>query len=59
MSTERIILIDNGEVIPTERDTANILNTFYFNIVTNLKIPKYADYDPLANNISDPTLNVI
>ena len=63
MSTERITLIDNGEVVVTEQDAANVLNTFFSNIVTNLKIPeyflKYADYDPIVNNISDPILKVI
>ena len=59
MSTERITLIDNGEVFATEQDTANVWNTFFFNIVTNLKIPEYANYDPIANNISDPILKVI
>ena len=43
VSTERITLIDNGEVVATEQDTANVLNTFFSNIVTNLKIPEYAD----------------
>ena len=52
-------LIDNGEVVPTEQDTAHVLNTFFSNIVTNLKIPEYADYDPTANNISDPILKII
>ena len=37
VSTGRITLIDNGEVVPTEQDTAHILNTFFSNIVTNLK----------------------
>ena len=55
VSTERITLIDSGEVV------ANGLNTFsfLFNIVTNLKIPEYADYHQIANNISDPILKVI
>ena len=35
------------------------MNTFFSNIVTNLKIPEYADYDPIVNNISDPILKVI
>ena len=37
MSTERITLIDNGEVVANEQDTANVLNTFFSHIVTNLK----------------------
>ena len=59
MSTERIILIDNGDVVATEQGTANVLNTFFSIIVTKLKIPEYADSDPIANNISDPILKVI
>ena len=36
LSTERIALIDNGEVVPTEQDTALVLNTLFSNIVTNV-----------------------
>ena len=57
--TKRITLIDNGEVVATEQDNANVLNTFFSNVVNNLKIPQYADYDPIANNISDPILKAI
>ena len=46
LSTERITLIDNGEVVPTEQDTALVLNTFFsknlsdprFNLKDNCKI---------------------
>ena len=58
MSTERITLNDNGEVIPTEQDTANVLNVLFFNIVTNLKISEYTDYDPVPNIINDSILKV-
>ena len=37
VSTERITLTDNGEVVPTEQDTTHILNTFFSNIANNLK----------------------
>ena len=47
VSTERITLIDNGEVVVTEPDPANVLNIFFSNAVANLKIPVYADYDQL------------
>ena len=52
------LLIDNGEVIATEQDTT-VLNTFFSNAVTNLKIPEYAEYDRIANNVSNPILKVI
>ena len=54
--TERITVTDNGEVLRTGQDTANVLNTFLSNIITNLKIPEYADYDPIVNNTSDPSI---
>ena len=59
VSTERITLIDYGEVVVTEPDPANVLNIFFSNAVANLKIPVYADYDPIANSINDPILKVI
>lgn len=27
--------------------------------MTNLKVPEYTDYDPIANNMSDPILKSI
>ena len=53
VSTESITLIDNSEVVLTEQDAANVLNTLFS------KVPKHADYYAIANNISDPILNVI
>ena len=57
VSTEIIILINKGEVVPTEKHTVYVLNTFFSVIVTSLKILEY--YDPIANNISDPILKLI
>ena len=59
MLTEKITVINNGEVVGTEQGTANVLNTFLSNVVTNLKIFQYTDYDPIGSNISDPILKVI
>ena len=53
MSTEINTLIDNGEVVATEQDTAYVLNTFVSNVVTNLNIPKHTNYDPITDRISD------
>ena len=59
---ERMVLIDNDEInkkkIPTEQDTAYVLNTFFSNIVTNFKIPEYTDYDPMTKTISDRILKL-
>ena len=49
---EKITLIDNGKIAQTKEDTAHILNIFVSDIVTNLKAPKYTDYDPITNNLT-------
>ena len=41
VSYERIALIDNSETFATDQDTTNVLNTFFSNVITNLKIPEY------------------
>ena len=53
VSTERINLIDNGEVVPAKQDAAHVLNIFFSHIVINLKIPEYTDCDPAESDISD------
>ena len=35
------------------------MNTFFSNVVINLKIREYADYDLIANNIIEPILKTI
>ena len=40
-------------------ETANILNTFFSNVVQNLDISRFPDSDPLIQNIKDPTLKAI
>ena len=37
----------------------NIMNTFYSNIATSLKIPEYHEYEGISRNISDPILEAI
>ena len=37
-SNERITLIENDEIIKTEKGTARLLNTYFSNIVQNLDI---------------------
>ena len=39
--------------------TAEVFNSSFSNIVKNLKIPWYSNFDPIAQNIEDPTLKVI
>ena len=40
-SNERITLIENDEIIKTEKGTAKVLNALFSNIVQNLDILQY------------------
>ena len=35
--------------------TAEVLNSFFSNKVQNLKIPQYSNFDPIVQNIANPT----
>ena len=49
-------LIDKEEIIMGDYNTAEVLNTFFSNIVSNFNIAEYSDCEPLANNINDHVL---
>lgn len=53
MSNEKFTLTDIDEVVHTGKDIVHILNSFFSDIVTALKINEYGD-DSILNNISDP-----
>ena len=55
----RIRLIENGEIVKTEKGTAEVFNNFFGNIVKNLNIPEYSDFDPIIENVKDPTLKAV
>ena len=58
-SNERITLIENDEIIKTEKGTAEVLNVFFSNIVQNLHIQQYNEDDPICENINEPVLKAI
>ena len=54
------MLVENDEIISEDRKIAESLNSFFSNIVKNLKIPEYKSHnDSLFENVSDPILTVI
>ena len=55
----RISLIENGEIVKIEKGTAEVFNNFFGNIVKNLNISQYSDFDPIIENVKDPTLKAI
>ena len=56
---ERISLSENGEIVKTEKGAAEVFNKFFGNIVKNLNISQYSDFDPIIENVKDPTLKAI
>ena len=47
-STQKITLIDKDKIVKNGDDTARVLNTFFSNIVSDLKITDYNNCYPLA-----------
>ena len=52
-------LIGKEEINVGDYNTAKVLNTFFFNIVSNLNSAEYSNCGPLVNNISDPVLKCV
>ena len=52
-------MIENAEIVKTEKGTAVVFNYFVGNIVKNIKISQYSDFDPVIDNVKDPTLKAI
>ena len=59
VSREKLALIEEDEVVESDINTAQILNTFFSNIVSNLKIAQYANCDPISDNIKHPIIKFI
>ena len=60
VSTEKLTLIEDDEIVESDINTVlQILNTFFSNIVSNLKISEYANCHPISDNINDPVINSI
>ena len=49
----------NGEIVKTGKETAEVFNNFFCNIVKNLNIFQYSDFDPIIENFKNPTLKAI
>ena len=56
---KKITLIEKDKIIKADTKTANVLNTFFFTIISNLNIPEYPVSDPIYNDINDPVLKSI
>ena len=52
-------MTENGKLVKTEKETAEVFNNFFDNIVKNLNISQYSDFDPIIENVKDPTVKAI
>ena len=59
VTRDRIHLTENGEVVKTELETAETLNIFFGNVIKNLVIPKYSEYDPSIDRVENRTIRAI
>ena len=55
-SNERTTLIENDEIIKSEKGTAEALNAFFPNILQNLDIQQYNVDDSICENMNEPVL---
>ena len=55
----KITLIEAGEIISWDNEIADVLNTFFPNVVSNLNLPEYPTSNPYYNKIRDPVLKAI
>ena len=51
-------MIENDEIIKTEKGSAKVLNAFFSSIVQNLDIQQYNLDDPICENINEPLMKV-
>ena len=51
----QINLVEKREILKTDLETAEVLNTFFENIVKNLEINQHSSFGPVMSNVKDPT----
>ena len=55
----KINLNENGELLKSESETAEVFNNYFSNIVKNLKIPEYKNLNANIENVKDPDFRAI
>ena len=56
---DKVNLNENGELLKSESETAEVFNNFFSNIVKNLKIPEYKNLNTNIENVKDPVFRAI
>ena len=58
MSSEKITLVEGTKFLKNDKETAKVLNNFFFTIIQHLKIPQYKAQDPISASINKPYFNI-
>ena len=56
---ERTTLVEDDKIVENDKNTASVLNEFFSNIITTLRIPQYNETEPVSHNIGDPLMKAI
>ena len=59
MSSEKITLVENDDILENDKRTATVFNNLFSNNITNLGIPQYIEEEPISQNIDDPLMKAI
>ena len=59
VTRDGIHLTENGEVVKTESETEETLSNFFGDVIKNLMIPKYSEYDPSIDRVENRTIRAI
>ena len=49
----KITLIEDGEIISLDNEIADVLNSFFYNIVSNLNLPEQPILNPYYNKVRE------
>ena len=58
-SNKKITLVEDDKLFTQNIKVAEELNSFFPNVVKNLKILEYSETNPLAEEITNPTLKLV
>ena len=59
VTRDTIYLTENGDVVKTDLETAETLNNVFGNVMRNLMILKYSEYDPSIDMVENRTIRAI
>ena len=52
-------LVEKVKILKTDLEIAEVLNTFFGNLVKNLETNQYSNFDPMVSYVKDPNLVAI